>query len=125
MAARGGLLCEEGALVTGELLREQIRRTVAGISPADPIEVGEQASVLAWIDSGAPLFRDTAPSRPGIWPCISRYWIPCAVAFFRSTTVRRRRGCSQLAIASGPKGARGNEKLLEAVPAVSIGSRPN
>ncbi|PRY18627.1 NUDIX domain-containing protein [Pseudosporangium ferrugineum] len=44
--------------MTGELLREQIRRTVAGISPADPIEVREQASVLAWIDSNAPLFRE-------------------------------------------------------------------
>lgn len=46
------------------LLRDHLRRTVAGIRPADDTEADEQSSVLAWIDSGAPLFRDHGPFPP-------------------------------------------------------------
>lgn len=45
-------------------LRDQIRVTVAAIAPLDPAEAQAQASVLAWIDSGAPLFRDHGPMPP-------------------------------------------------------------
>lgn len=47
-----------------DLLRDHVRRTVAAISPADDTEVGEQESVLAWIDSGERLFRDYGPFPP-------------------------------------------------------------
>lgn len=47
-----------------ETLRAQIRATVAAIAPLDPAEAQAQASVIAWIDSGAPLFRDHGPMPP-------------------------------------------------------------
>ena len=41
-----------------DMLRLQIAETVAAINPLDPAETDAQASVLAWIASGVPLFRD-------------------------------------------------------------------
>jgi 8-oxo-dGTP diphosphatase len=47
-----------------DILRAQIRETVAAITPLDPAETHAQASVLEWIDSAAPLFRDHGPVPP-------------------------------------------------------------
>jgi hypothetical protein len=41
-----------------DVLRVQIRQTVAAITPLGPAETDAQASVLQWIESTAPLFRD-------------------------------------------------------------------
>ena len=52
-------------------LREQIRHTVAAITALDAAEAGDQESVLAWVDSGAPLFREYGPvprRAPNQWP---------------------------------------------------------
>ena len=45
-------------------LRPHIRATVAAIPPLDPAEAAARSSVLDWIDSGAPLFRDQGPVPP-------------------------------------------------------------
>ncbi|MDR7277726.1 NUDIX hydrolase [Catenuloplanes atrovinosus] len=45
-------------MVVDEALRDAIRDLVAGIRPLDVIEASTQASVLEWIDSGEPLFRE-------------------------------------------------------------------
>lgn len=47
-----------------DILRAQIRETVAAITPLDPAETQAQASVLEWIDSAAPVFRDHGPVPP-------------------------------------------------------------
>ncbi|MEV6850770.1 NUDIX domain-containing protein [Actinoplanes sp. NPDC051411] len=46
------------------VLRSSIRRTIAAIAPLDPAEASAQSSVLSWIDSGAPLFRERGPVPP-------------------------------------------------------------
>lgn len=43
--------------------REQISRTVALIEPVDTLEAEHQAFVLAWIDSGAELYRQVPPDQ--------------------------------------------------------------
>jgi 8-oxo-dGTP diphosphatase len=44
--------------------RQSIRDLAAGVIPADSIEADQQAQILAWIDSGAPLFRVVKPATP-------------------------------------------------------------
>jgi len=44
--------------------RQIIRDLAAGVIPADSIEAEQQAQILAWIDSGAPLFRVVKPATP-------------------------------------------------------------
>ena len=45
-------------------MRDQIRREIEAIKPFDMLESEHQAEALAWVDSGAPLFRVTKPSTP-------------------------------------------------------------
>ncbi len=45
-------------------LRDEIRQLVADVVPFDGVEVDAQASVLAWIDSGAELFREHGATPP-------------------------------------------------------------
>lgn len=45
-------------------LRAEIRAIVSSIEPADTTEADHQADVLAWIDSGAELFRKVSPATP-------------------------------------------------------------
>jgi hypothetical protein len=44
--------------------RAATRTLVAAIEPGDDLEVGHQRRVLAWIDSGEPLWRTAKPSTP-------------------------------------------------------------
>lgn len=46
------------------MLREQIRAEVAAIEPLDALEREHRADTLAWIDSGAGLFRVAKPATP-------------------------------------------------------------
>jgi 8-oxo-dGTP diphosphatase len=46
------------------MTRAAIRREVASIRPSDEQEEIHRAEVLAWIDSGAPLFRTAKPATP-------------------------------------------------------------
>lgn len=46
------------------MLRNQIRAEVAAIDPLDEIERGHIADALAWIDSGAELYRLQKPATP-------------------------------------------------------------
>lgn len=46
------------------MTRAAIRRDVASIQPYDEQEEIHRAEVLAWIDSGAPLFRTAKPATP-------------------------------------------------------------
>jgi 8-oxo-dGTP diphosphatase len=50
--------------MNSDALRTQIRQTIAAINPLDAVEADAAASVLAWIDSGAPLFRVVKPATP-------------------------------------------------------------
>ncbi|GAA0546760.1 hypothetical protein GCM10010172_30580 [Paractinoplanes ferrugineus] len=50
--------------MSSDELRTQIRQTIATIDPLDAVEADAATSVLAWIDSGAPLFRDHGPVPP-------------------------------------------------------------
>lgn len=50
------------ALVTGP--RQIIRDLAADVIPAESIEADQQAQILAWVDSGAPLFRIAKPATP-------------------------------------------------------------
>src|SRR5258708_1773347 len=45
-------------------MRAAIRREVASIQPWDALEEIHQVDTLAWIDSGAPLFRIAKPATP-------------------------------------------------------------
>jgi 8-oxo-dGTP pyrophosphatase MutT (NUDIX family) len=45
-------------------MRAAIRREVASIQPFDEQEEIHRADILAWIDSGAPLFRTAKPASP-------------------------------------------------------------
>lgn len=45
-------------------MRAAIRREVASIQPLDPLEETHQMDALAWIDSGAPLYRTAKPAVP-------------------------------------------------------------
>lgn len=45
-------------MTVDERLRADIRQLIADINPFDEAEAAAQASVLAWIDSDAPLFRE-------------------------------------------------------------------
>lgn len=45
-------------------MRQQIRQEVATIVPLDELERGQLADTLAWIDSGAELFRLAKPATP-------------------------------------------------------------
>jgi len=45
-------------------IREHIRSLVEGIDPHDDAEREHIAETLAWIDSGAPLFRVQSPDKP-------------------------------------------------------------
>lgn len=46
------------------MLRDRIRAEVEAIEPLDALEREHQADVLAWIDSGAELFRTAKPATP-------------------------------------------------------------
>jgi 8-oxo-dGTP pyrophosphatase MutT (NUDIX family) len=45
-------------------MRDVIRSEIAGIEPLDALEQEHQAGALAWIDSGAALFRLAKPATP-------------------------------------------------------------
>lgn len=45
-----------------EILRAEIRESVTVITPLDQVEAGDRDAALAWVDSGAPLFREPGPS---------------------------------------------------------------
>ena len=45
-------------------MRSQIRREIASISPLDALEAAHLTDALAWVDSGAELFRIAKPSTP-------------------------------------------------------------
>jgi len=45
-------------------IRNHIRRLAESIDPLDDIERSHIAETLAWIDSGAPLFRIQSPDKP-------------------------------------------------------------
>ena len=45
-------------------IRAEIRSEVASIRPVDELEETHQADALAWIDSGAPLYRIAKPATP-------------------------------------------------------------
>lgn len=46
------------------MTRAAIRREVASIQPYDELEKTHRIDALAWIDSGAPLFRTAKPATP-------------------------------------------------------------
>ncbi|HRW10749.1 MAG TPA: NUDIX domain-containing protein [Caldilineaceae bacterium] len=48
----------------GNFLRTQVRLLVEGIAPLDQIEAEHIATTLAWINSGAALFRTQKPATP-------------------------------------------------------------
>lgn len=41
-----------------------LQNTISSITPFDVLETSHQANALAWIDSGAPLFRTVKPATP-------------------------------------------------------------
>jgi len=45
-------------------LRAAIRSEVESIDPLDALELQHRSEVLAWVDSGAPLFRTARPATP-------------------------------------------------------------
>jgi 8-oxo-dGTP diphosphatase len=50
--------------VTGNQLREVISGLVSAVRPLDDHEAADQASILAWIASGDPIFRTAPPATP-------------------------------------------------------------
>lgn len=44
--------------------RQIVRDLAADVIPAESIEADQQAQILAWVDSGAPLFRIAKPATP-------------------------------------------------------------
>lgn len=54
----------KGALVVGEDARAVVGALVAGVQPVDAREAADQAEALAWIASGAPIFRTVPPATP-------------------------------------------------------------
>jgi hypothetical protein len=55
----------KGPIMTVEdLPRQTVRLLAAGVVPADEIEAAQQQQIVAWIDSGAPLFRTVKPATP-------------------------------------------------------------
>jgi 8-oxo-dGTP diphosphatase len=50
--------------------RGVVRERVAAVSPADEKEAADQAAILSWIDSGAPLFRVAKPATPPMHLCV-------------------------------------------------------
>ena len=51
--------------------RTVVRERVTAVSPADEKEAADQAAILSWIDSGAPLFRIAKPATPKMKPRIT------------------------------------------------------
>ncbi len=45
-------------------MRAAIRRELESISPLDPLEQQHRTEALAWLDSGAPIFRTAKPATP-------------------------------------------------------------
>jgi 8-oxo-dGTP pyrophosphatase MutT (NUDIX family) len=45
-------------------MREAMRREIEAIEPGDPVEWEHRAGALAWVASGAPLFRVVKPAVP-------------------------------------------------------------
>ena len=45
-------------------MRSAIRRELASIDPLDALELEHRDTALAWVDSGAPLFRTAKPATP-------------------------------------------------------------
>jgi 8-oxo-dGTP pyrophosphatase MutT (NUDIX family) len=48
----------------GNFVRKQVKALVEGIAPLDPLEAEHIATTVAWIESGAPLFRTQKPATP-------------------------------------------------------------
>ena len=57
-------LGQAGSPCEAVTIRLAIRDEVASIRPCDELEETHQADALAWIDSGAPLFRTARPATP-------------------------------------------------------------
>ncbi|MCB0065435.1 MAG: NUDIX domain-containing protein [Caldilineaceae bacterium] len=49
---------------SGNFMRRQVTALVTGIEPLDQLEGEHIAATLAWINSGAPLFRTQKPATP-------------------------------------------------------------
>ena len=45
-------------------MRAAIRRELESIDPLDALELQHRTEALAWVDSGAPLFRTAKPATP-------------------------------------------------------------
>ncbi|HEU5334290.1 MAG TPA: NUDIX domain-containing protein [Actinocrinis sp.] len=58
--------------------RDQIARTVASIDPVDALEAQHRATVLAWIASGAEMYRIAPPDRPPMH--LVSYFVPVDTA---------------------------------------------
>jgi 8-oxo-dGTP pyrophosphatase MutT (NUDIX family) len=56
--------CPSGTARGAADLRVSIRSEVASINPLDALEAEHRAAALAWVDSGAPLFRIEKPATP-------------------------------------------------------------
>ena len=55
------------------MLRDQIRHDISAIAPTDDIERADIKRALAWIDSGADLFRTAKPATPN--PHLVSYFV--------------------------------------------------
>jgi 8-oxo-dGTP diphosphatase len=55
---------ERARVLSRVAIREEIRGEVASIQPCDELEETHRAETLAWIDSGAPVFRTAKPATP-------------------------------------------------------------
>lgn len=87
MDAHHGL---EVALSTDHAPRARVRDLIAGMSPShDPLEHEHRAQALAWIDSGAPLWRTEAPATPD--PHLVTYIVPFDAATGRVLLVDHRK----------------------------------
>jgi 8-oxo-dGTP pyrophosphatase MutT (NUDIX family) len=45
-------------------MRTVVSSLVAGVDPADEVEAADQAGILEWVASGAPIFRTVPPATP-------------------------------------------------------------
>src|SRR5262245_18372308 len=57
-------------VVAGRDSRSVVEDLVAGVAPLDEHEARDRASTLAWIRSGAPLFRVVPPATPDKHLCV-------------------------------------------------------
>jgi 8-oxo-dGTP diphosphatase len=64
--------------MAGDDLRVVISGLVAGVRPVDAQEAADQAGIVAWIESGEPLFRRIAPATPSTH--LVAYFVPLDAA---------------------------------------------